>query len=35
MNMGQFLWVWLLAAPFVLALIDLFTTGGGTTYRRT
>lgn len=29
--MGQMLWVWLLGAPVLVALIDLFTTGGSKT----
>ncbi len=34
MDMGQYLWVWLLAAPLVVGIVDLFLTPGGRTAAR-
>jgi hypothetical protein len=31
--MQSYLWVWLLGAPAVVALVDLFTMKGATTHR--
>ena len=31
MEMGQYLWVWLLAAPVVVGIVDLITTPSGRT----